>query len=94
MIFKSEKKISNLLQCSKPWYKAAENVPMQLPSVSFSRAGTETTGIPRGCTEGKGFYTIIITSGYMAYDKYDYDRSQSSMATLVPAPGLGEKSAS
>ena len=27
-----------------------------------------------GCTEGKGFYTIIITSGYMAYDKYDYDR--------------------
>ena len=28
----------------------------------------------RGCTEGKGFYTIIITSGYMAYDKYDYDR--------------------
>ena len=51
-IFKSEKKISNLLQCSKPWHKAAENVPMQLPSVSFSRVGTHcipfhTEGVQR-----------------------------------------------
>ena len=36
-----------------------------------------------GCTEGKGFYTDIITTGCMSYDPYGHDTPEYSHAKVA-----------